>query len=43
MDPTNGLRPDVQLNWFNNVVDNPDQARIATRFLIKMGVDHIKH
>lgn len=42
MDATRGLRPDIQINWFNNVVDTPDQARIATRTLIKMGVDHIK-
>jgi imidazolonepropionase-like amidohydrolase len=42
MDMRNGLRPDVNLGYFNNVVDTPDQARIAVRFLIKMGVDHIK-
>jgi imidazolonepropionase-like amidohydrolase len=42
MDSTNGLRPDVKLGGFDNVVDTPDEARKATRFLIKMGVDHIK-
>ena len=42
MDSTNGLRPDVTLGGFDNVVDTPGQARKATRFLIKMGVNHIK-
>jgi len=42
MDMRKGLRPDVSLGYFNNVVDTPDQARVAVRFLIKMGVDHIK-
>ena len=42
MDLRNGLRPDVKLGYFNNLVDTPDQARTAVRFLIKMGVDHIK-
>lgn len=42
MDYRNGLRPEVSIVGFNNVVDTPDQARIAVRFLIKMGVDHIK-
>ena len=42
MDARNGLRPDVTLGYFNNVVDTADQARIAVRYLIKMGADHIK-
>ncbi len=42
MDFRNGLRPDVGLGYFNNVVDTPEQARIAVRTLIRMGVDHIK-
>jgi imidazolonepropionase-like amidohydrolase len=42
MDFRGGLRPDVSLGYFNNVVDTPDQARIAVRTLIRMGVDHIK-
>ena len=42
MDFTKGLRPDVHLSYFNNIVDTPDQARTTVRFLIKMGVDHIK-
>ncbi len=42
MDLYKGLRPDVHLGYFNNVVDTPDQARTAVRFLIKMGADHIK-
>jgi imidazolonepropionase-like amidohydrolase len=42
MDMHNGLRPNVNLGYFNNVVDSPDEARTAVRFLIKMGVDHIK-
>jgi imidazolonepropionase-like amidohydrolase len=42
MDMRNGLRPDVRLGYFNNVVDSPAEARTAVRFLIKMGVDHIK-
>jgi imidazolonepropionase-like amidohydrolase len=42
MDLRSGLRPDVSLGHFNNVVDTPDQARIAVRLLVRMGVDHIK-
>ena len=42
MDLYNGLRPDVRLGYFNNVVDTPEEARKAVRFLVKMGVDHIK-
>ena len=42
MDDSSGLRPDVRLGGFNNVVDTPDEARRAVRYLIKMGVDHIK-
>jgi imidazolonepropionase-like amidohydrolase len=42
MDHRAGLRPDVSLGGFNNVVDTPDEARRATRYLIKMGADHIK-
>lgn len=42
MDMTKGLRPDVKLSFFDNVVDTPEQARTAVRFLIKMKVDHIK-
>ncbi len=42
MDSGNGLRPDVRLGGFNNVVDTVDEARKATRFLIRMKVDHIK-
>jgi len=42
MDPRYGLRPDVSLGYFNNVVDTPEQARTAVRFLVMMGVDHIK-
>ena len=42
MDDTNGMRPDVRLGGFNNVVDTPDEARRAVRYLVKMGADHIK-
>lgn len=43
MDHRNGLRPTVDLGRsFNNVIDTVDEARKAVRFLIKMGVDHIK-
>lgn len=42
MDASNGLRPDVQLGYFNNVVDTPEEARKAVRYQVKMGVDHIK-
>jgi imidazolonepropionase-like amidohydrolase len=42
MDLYNGLRPDVRLENFNNVVDTPEEARKAVRFLVRMGVDHIK-
>ena len=42
MDLRSGLRPDVSLGYFNNVVDTPEQARSAVRFLVRMGVDHIK-
>ena len=42
MDLRNGLRPDIGLGYFNNVVDTPEEARKAVRFLVKMGVDHIK-
>ncbi len=43
MDYRKGLRPDVQLpGHFNNIVDDPQQARKAVRALIRMGVDHIK-
>jgi imidazolonepropionase-like amidohydrolase len=42
MDLYNGLRPDVRLDYFNNVVDTPEEARKAVRFLVRMGVDHIK-
>lgn len=42
MDARNGLREDVRLGYFNNVVDTPEEARRAVRFQVKMGVDHIK-
>ncbi len=42
MDLRNGLRPDVGLGYFNNVVDTPEEARKAVRYLVRMGVDHIK-
>jgi len=42
MDLRSGLRPDVQLGYFNNIVDTPDEARKAVRQLVRMGVDHIK-
>jgi imidazolonepropionase-like amidohydrolase len=42
MDSGNGLRPDVRLGGFDNVVDSVDEARKATRFLIRMKVDHVK-
>lgn len=42
MDRCNGLRPDVRLGGFDNVVDTVDEARKAARFLIRMKVDHIK-
>ena len=42
MDMRKGLRPDVELGYFNNIVDTPEQARIAVRQLVRMGVDHIK-
>ena len=42
MDLRNGLRPDVSLGGFNNVVDSVVEARRATRYLIGMRVDHIK-
>ncbi len=42
MDLRSGLRPDVSLGYFNNIVDTPEQARIAVRYLVRMGVDHIK-
>lgn len=42
MDRAKGLRPDVSLGGFNNVVDSADEARKATRMLLRMGVDHIK-
>ena len=34
--------PGISLAGFNNVVDSVDEARKATRYLIGMGVDHIK-
>jgi imidazolonepropionase-like amidohydrolase len=42
MDLRSGLRPDVSLGIFDNVVDTPDQARTAVRTLVRMRVDHIK-
>ena len=43
MDYTKGLRPDVCFaGRFNNQVDSPAEARKAVRYLLKMGVDHIK-
>lgn len=42
MDMYNGLRPGISLGYFNNIVDTPEQARIAVRQLVRMGVDHIK-
>lgn len=42
MDARNGLREDIRLGYFNNVVDTPEEARRAVRFQVKMGVDHIK-
>ena len=42
--PTRGHvdRPGISLAGFNNVADSVDEARRATRYLIGMGVDHIK-
>jgi len=42
MDRAKGMRLDVSLGGFNNVVDSADEARKATRMLLRMGVDHIK-
>lgn len=42
MDDAKGLRPDVMVGGFNNVVDTVDEARKAVRYLIRMGVDQIK-
>ena len=42
MDRAKGMRPDVSLGGFNKVVDSADEARKATRLLLRMGVDHIK-
>jgi imidazolonepropionase-like amidohydrolase len=42
MDLYNGLRPNVDLGYFNNVVDTAEEARKAVRFLVRIGVDHIK-
>jgi imidazolonepropionase-like amidohydrolase len=42
MDRYNGLRPGLSLGSFDNAVDTVDEARKATRYLIRMKVDHIK-
>lgn len=42
MDPRNGLRPDLSPGGFDNVVDTVDEARRATRYLVRTGVNHIK-
>jgi imidazolonepropionase-like amidohydrolase len=41
-DRTKRLAPHVKLEGLNNIVDSPDEARRATRYQIKMGVDFIK-
>jgi imidazolonepropionase-like amidohydrolase len=41
-DRTKRLAPHVRLEGLNNIVDSPDEARKATRYQIKMGVDFIK-
>ena len=42
MDRHNGLRPDLRLGDFDNIVDTVDEARKAVRYLVRMNVNHIK-
>lgn len=42
MDHYNGMRGDVALPYWSNIIDTPEEARKAVRFLVRMGVDHIK-